>query len=249
MLLQIRKSMYAKMASLLLILTLALYTNQGLFASKQTVKIHDGKELFGTIFFMDGQLLKELPSMREYNIENVLTGQAELQKYREHIGDICAKIEASNPNFFDAFAKDLTSGDQVRIRTAIDNGLAVLQKANNATLSNTQQLADSRAVIKNYNEYVKKNKLPLESKAQKVASVKMFLDNLKGQGAEAQAAGFVLAVGIVIVVAVVVTAAVAVDGAFWFSTPAYRTVQTGSLQYEEIVNEIAVKFNGSYKKG
>lgn len=247
MILKIQNSLYSKFLSLFLIMTMVLYTNQSLFASNTITKITDSKEFFRALFFLDSQLLDKTPNLKVFKVENILTSKPDLIKYREHINSIMAQIEKNDPSFFQTFAREVTSGNQLRVKSAMDLGAKQIEIVYNENINSKLKSSDYTKTSGDFLSFVSKNNLPTDTYTQKADAVKKYLGFIKNNQTQNLASvTIVIAAALVALLIIVVTVAIAVDGLFWDGTPANRMGRVEGLVNDEIVNEIAVNFNGIF---
>lgn len=247
MITQIRKSVYSKFFSCFLVAAMLFYTNQdALFAKNSAVPTAtDGKEFFRALFFLDSNLLEKTPNLQSFRIENILDTQEDIAGYREHVSMIISKIEKNSPTFFVTFAKEVSSGNQLRIKNAMDLGRVQVEKAYQVSFANELKSDNYKTEATNFANYLKNNNVSIDTYSQKATAVKNYL-KLHDSGTTTQLASvtIILAAAVVALLVVVVTVAIAVDGMFWGGTPAYRIAAGDALVNDEMINEIAVNFHG-----
>jgi SdpC family antimicrobial peptide len=246
MITQIRKSVYSKFFSCFLIVAMMCYTNQDLFAKNSTVVVKtDGKEFFRALFFLDSSLLDRMPNLESFRIDNILDKPEDIANYRTHVNTIISKIERNNPTFFSTFAKEVSSGNQLRIKSAMDLGKVEVERAYKVSFANELKSDNYKKEATNFANYLKANNVTIETYSQKASAVKNYLNqNETNSNAQLASVTIVLAAAVVALLVVVVTVAIAVDGLFWGGTPAYRIANGDALVNDEMINEIAVNFNG-----
>lgn len=88
-------------------------------------KNRSGEELYRSVFFLEGDLAKDIPSYQRYT-ENVAKVDSNVLAIRE---DIIAGIKTNKPEFFNEFKAKLESKDYDQIQKALDQGRSVFMES------------------------------------------------------------------------------------------------------------------------
>ncbi len=83
-----------------------------------------GSEIFRGVFFLDGPAVDQVPSL-----SRLAAGFAEDKRDRAMQAEIMERIERNRPGFFDWFSREVTSGDHLRVRGALDAGARAIEAA------------------------------------------------------------------------------------------------------------------------
>jgi hypothetical protein len=242
---QIQKTVFTKFMSIFLLITFFTWTNQNLFAAAPIVKVADSKEFFKALFFLDSELLNNTPNLKLFKVSNVIKDATQLAKYRVAVADIINKIDISNPTFLNSFAKEVTSGNQIRVKVAMEAGIKEIEKANSFTVSNKLASNEYKTESSKFLNYINTNKLSLTSYTDKANAVKGYFNTNIDNTPQTSLGIVIVVVGVALAI-IAVTVAIVVDGMFWGGTPASIIASGQSLQNAELINEVAIKFNGLF---
>lgn len=114
--------------SLLLGLLLTASCTQQL--EEPTIQTFTGEELFGSIFFLQGNAVNKISHLKSMKDEIDLSTAGDLKEALSTVkNDIIDIISKSDASFFSRFQSDVQSGNHLKIENAIKYGLAELQEA------------------------------------------------------------------------------------------------------------------------
>lgn len=115
---------YQGLAGLLVLLLVAVMVNHSVSSAQRTAQRtaqptaqiqYDGITLFRGLFFASGPVLSRVPTMGK-------VAPYFPAEYKNFESQVIRSIQTKDPTFFDRFAKDIQSGDRVRIAAAIKEG-------------------------------------------------------------------------------------------------------------------------------
>lgn len=95
-----------------------------------------GEELYTGIFFGYGRAGGLIPTVSSYVDQSIELSAAQ----RQRIDVVIAEIKASNPDFFNQFARDIWSGDHVVIRAALERALKTTAETTKRVATSTKAL-------------------------------------------------------------------------------------------------------------
>lgn len=200
------------------------------------------------IFFMSGPVVDLIPQLAELRWENILTDQVLINYIRAQEDQIISILREKHPDLLDQFKQEITSKDQVRIKTAMDNLSAVLMpiitdfyNLNDAeTKENIESTIAGLRATEGFDEGDIKN-----SKAAINDFVKKQKESLPAQGSASDRAAAVPGEGqcsvLVIPLAVVFVIVLVWEFAVGGTTPASRAINTEGLFKDNLINTIAVE--------
>ncbi len=248
---KIRQSISKTPLTFLLMLLMMCYTNQNALFAGQTnsiQRVSDSKELFRALFFLDSELLNGLDNLKEFKISNMLNNEEQLAKFRTTREQIMETMGQNNPAFFDHFSKEVSSGDQIRIKAALDQGMREFESAKSTNINNVLKSDSYKANSKSYLDYLKANNLDPKDYNSKANSVRGYLNHLSSNpiGGDEPQGVVVVAVAVALLV-VAVTVVAAVDAFVWDGSDAAIMGQGNGLINDELTNEVALAFNGIYQ--
>jgi SdpC family antimicrobial peptide len=89
-----------------------------------------GKEMMKGIFFIDGPASYYVTPMSDLKLEQLFSQNTDqLKNVRENIDQLLDHIENKYPGTFDAFKKDMTSGDHIKISEALTAYASIVHQA------------------------------------------------------------------------------------------------------------------------
>ncbi|GEM_PF-5334729 len=83
-----------------------------------------GAEIFRGVFFLDGPAVEQVPSL-----SRLAAGFAGNGRDRVLQAEIMERIERNRPGFIDWFSREVSSGDHLRVRGALDAGARAIEEA------------------------------------------------------------------------------------------------------------------------
>lgn len=87
---------------------------------------YSGAELFEGIILAQGEVAANVDPIREHWMaRNYVENEEQLQRLREFNQGIVERVAERQPEFFETFKEDVTSGDRNRIQTALNRGSVV----------------------------------------------------------------------------------------------------------------------------
>jgi len=97
---------------------------------------YSGEELYTGIIFGYGRAGGLVPTVSSYVDQSIELSAAQ----RQRIDAVIAEIKASNPDFFNQFARDIRSGDHVVIRAALERALKTTAETTKRVATSTKAL-------------------------------------------------------------------------------------------------------------
>jgi hypothetical protein len=134
----------------LLLLCLAaatLFTQDSLPVISGFVKQSDGKELYRSIFFAEGDLAGMIPMIAGHQV-NKSDFDPKAVEYIDAVREkIVLEIELNHPDFFASFKKRMLSGDHVKISQALQEGIEYSNDVYRKFRGNTSYIAKVAGII------------------------------------------------------------------------------------------------------
>ncbi len=107
---------------------------QGQQSRVQAAKKVSGEEAFRALFFAQGPLAEQFPSLRAQSAKP----PASLQP---SIDNLIAQMRATDAGFFDKFGRDITSGKRARVQNALESAQSLMEKVAVANRGGPDQVA------------------------------------------------------------------------------------------------------------
>ena len=115
------------------ILLIAVCFNLLLFScSKEQViaeKELSGKDIIKGILFLDGPVIDYITPISELKLELLVDSEENLEKVRKGIDLLLDRIEEKNPDTFDAFKLDMTSGDHIVVNSTLSKYTSIVSES------------------------------------------------------------------------------------------------------------------------
>ena len=182
------------------------------------------------VFFVSGPVADFIPELADYKIDNFTTNKATIEYIRIQGNKIIETLKKENPSFLNHFKEEITSGDQVRIKTVINDAAVILKP-----IFDLYYNLNDIEVQKNIDATIAKLKASKNLDANDASKTKEAIKNILGTQNPTSTSGACGLAWVFVVVVVFVFGWV-----FGGGTPAYRTINNDGLYKDKLVNSIAV---------
>jgi SdpC family antimicrobial peptide len=182
------------------------------------------------IFFVSGPVADFIPELADYKIDNFTTNKNTIEYIRLKEDKIIETLKKQNPTFLNHFKEEITSGDQIKIKVAINEAAVILKP-----IFDLYYNLNDIQVQKNIDAEIDKLKASKNLDANDASKTKEAIKNILGTQNPTSVSGSCGLIYLFVVIVVFVF-----GWAFGGGTPAYRTINNDGLYKDKLVNSIAV---------